>query len=143
MAKWLILFFPKSQTHYTGCCVNWYSRSTSFFMTTRIEIVAILVHYQPSYNTSHTMKPSDPLLLAYVTLRCGMYPAGPALAGAILISVKTQKLRIFFTCRKYFPKPEKKINPVFHTVSYKNSFTQCPRTDLSKRFRNFFLLYNT
>ena len=31
---------------------------------------------QPSYNTSHTMKPSDPLLLADVTLRCGMYPAG-------------------------------------------------------------------
>jgi hypothetical protein len=27
-------------------------------------------------NTSHTMKPSDPLLLAYVTLRCGMYPEG-------------------------------------------------------------------
>ena len=25
---------------------------------------------------SHTMKPSDPLLLADVTLRCGMYPAG-------------------------------------------------------------------
>ena len=24
----------------------------------RIEIVAILVYYQPSYNTSHTMKPS-------------------------------------------------------------------------------------
>ena len=42
----------------------------------RIEIVTILVHYQPSYNTSHTMKPSDPLLLADVTLRCGMYPAG-------------------------------------------------------------------
>ena len=41
-----------------------------------IEIVAILVHYQPSYKTSHTMKPSDPLLLADVTLRCGMYPAG-------------------------------------------------------------------
>ena len=41
----------------------------------RIEIVAILVHFQPSYNTSHTMKPSDPLLLADVTLRCGMYPA--------------------------------------------------------------------
>ena len=39
----------------------------------RIEIVAILVHYQPSYNTSHTMKSSDPLLLADVTLRCGMY----------------------------------------------------------------------
>ena len=27
-------------------------------------------------NTSHTMKPSDPLLLADVTLHCGMYPAG-------------------------------------------------------------------
>ena len=37
---------------------------------------AILVHYQPSYNTSHTMKPSDPLLLANVILHCGMYPAG-------------------------------------------------------------------
>ena len=42
---------------------------------TRIEIVTILVHYQQSYNTSHTMKPSDPLLLADVALRCGMYPA--------------------------------------------------------------------
>ena len=40
----------------------------------RIEIH--LVHYQPSYNTSHTMKPSDPLLLANITLHCGMYPAG-------------------------------------------------------------------
>ena len=35
----------------------------------RIEIVTILVHYQASYNTTHTMKPSDPLLLADVTLR--------------------------------------------------------------------------
>ena len=43
----------------------------------RIKIFAILVQYQPSYNTSHTMKPSDPLLLlADVTLHCGMYPAG-------------------------------------------------------------------
>jgi hypothetical protein len=42
----------------------------------RIEIVAILVHYQPSYNTSHTLKPSDTLLLADVALRCRMYPAG-------------------------------------------------------------------
>ena len=41
-----------------------------------LEIVAILVHYQPSYNTSHTMKPSDLLLLVDVALRCGMYPAG-------------------------------------------------------------------
>ena len=38
----------------------------------QIEIVPILVHYQPSYNTSHTMKPS---VLADGTLCCGMYPA--------------------------------------------------------------------
>ena len=42
----------------------------------RIEIVTILEHYQPSYNASHTMKSSDPVLLADGTLRCGMYPAG-------------------------------------------------------------------
>ena len=29
-----------------------------------------------SYNTSHTIKPSDPLLLADVPLCCGMYPTG-------------------------------------------------------------------
>ena len=34
-----------------------------------IELVAILVHYQPSYNTSHTIKPSDPLLLPDVDLQ--------------------------------------------------------------------------
>jgi hypothetical protein len=34
----------------------------------RIEIIAILVHYQPSYNTSQAMKPCDLLLLADVTL---------------------------------------------------------------------------
>ena len=39
------------------------------------EIVPILVHYQPSYSTSHTMKPSNPLMLSDATLRCGMYPA--------------------------------------------------------------------
>ena len=36
----------------------------------RIEIVASLVHYQPSSNTSHTMKPSDTLLL--VTSLCAV-----------------------------------------------------------------------
>ena len=41
-----------------------------------LEIVAVSVHYQPSYDTTHTMKPSDPLLLADVDLRCRMYPAG-------------------------------------------------------------------
>ena len=42
----------------------------------RIQIVAILVHYQPSYNTSRKVKPNDPLLLTDVTLRCRMYPTG-------------------------------------------------------------------
>ena len=42
----------------------------------RTEIVAILVHCQPSYNTAHTEWPSDPMLLANVTLCSGMYPAG-------------------------------------------------------------------
>ena len=49
------------------------------FVLARIQLVAILVHYhvyQPSYNILHIMKPSDPLLLPDVTLRCGMYPAG-------------------------------------------------------------------
>ena len=42
-----------------------------------LEIVTILAHYQPSYNTSHTMKHSDPLLaVAYVALHCRMYLAG-------------------------------------------------------------------
>ena len=39
-----------------------------------IDIVAILVHYQPSYNT-YTIKTSDLLLLADVPLCCGIYPA--------------------------------------------------------------------
>ena len=40
----------------------------------RIVIVAILVHYQPSYTP--TMKPSDLLQLVDVTLHWGMYPEG-------------------------------------------------------------------
>ena len=38
-----------------------------------------MVHYQPSYNTSHTQWNSDPLLLADGNLRCGMYPASSIL----------------------------------------------------------------
>ena len=41
-----------------------------------LEIVAILVLYQPFYNTTHRMKPSDPLLLPDVPLRCGIHSAG-------------------------------------------------------------------
>ena len=38
----------------------------------RINTFTILVYYQTSFNTSHTMKSSDPLLLlADVTLHCG------------------------------------------------------------------------
>ena len=42
----------------------------------KIKIIAILAHYQLSYNTSRTMKSSDPLLLADGNMHCGMYPAG-------------------------------------------------------------------
>ena len=67
----------------TGCCyenvpapkvVSSDLRSTDgLTVLVRIEIVAILVHYQPSYNNSHTMKPSDPLLLAYVFWALGCF----------------------------------------------------------------------
>ena len=42
----------------------------------RIEIVAILLYYQPSCNASQPMKPSYSLLMADVTLCCGLYPSG-------------------------------------------------------------------
>ena len=64
------MFPPRRQYHHN-------LRATDgLTVLARIKIVAILVHYQPSYNISHTMKPSDPLLLADVALRCGIYPAG-------------------------------------------------------------------
>ena len=44
-------------------------------------------HYQPSYNTSHTMKSSDPLLLADGNLHCGMYPAGKVAITLELVSL--------------------------------------------------------
>ena len=47
---------------------------------------AKLVHYQPSYNTSHTMKSSDPLLLADGNLHCGMYPAGKVAISRHLVT---------------------------------------------------------
>ena len=52
--------------------LRYHLRSTGgLTVLARLEIVAILVYYQPSYKTSHTMKPSEPLLLAD-----GIYPAG-------------------------------------------------------------------
>ena len=54
----------------------------------QIEIVGILVHYQLPYNTSHTMKPSDPLLLVDVALRCGMYPQRAAVGNWVSLCVK-------------------------------------------------------
>jgi hypothetical protein len=66
----MLMFLPQRQYHHN-------LRSTDgLTVLARLEIVAILVHYQPSYNTSNTMKPSEPLLLADVNLHCGMYPAG-------------------------------------------------------------------
>ena len=66
----MLMFSPRRGYHHN------LQSSDGLTVLSRIEIVAILVHYQPYYNTSHTMKPSEPLLLADVALRCGMYPAG-------------------------------------------------------------------
>ena len=43
------------------------------------------MHYQPPYNTSHTMKSSDPLLLADGNLHYGMYLAGKVAISRHLI----------------------------------------------------------
>ena len=56
---------------------------------------AKLVHYQPSYNTSHTQLNSDPLLLADGNLRCGQpridFPyyeiSGPDICSLICVAV--------------------------------------------------------
>ena len=61
----------------------------------RIEIVPILVHYQPSHNTSHTRRNRDPLLLADGNLRCGQpridFPyyeiSGPDICSLICVAV--------------------------------------------------------
>ena len=42
---------------------------------------------------THTMKPSDPLLLADVTLRCGMYPAGKV-RGAVKNTSRQRTLTV-------------------------------------------------
>ena len=68
----MLMFPPRRQYH------NLQSSDGLTILANWLEIVTILVHYQPSYNTSHTMKPSDPLLLADVALRCGIYPTGKA-----------------------------------------------------------------
>jgi hypothetical protein len=68
---YILMFPPRRQYHH-----NLRSTDGPTILANWLEIVAFLVHYQPSYNTSHTMEPSDPLLLADVALRCGMYPAG-------------------------------------------------------------------
>ena len=65
------MFPPRRRYH---CNLQWTDGLT--ILANWLEIVAILVHYQPSYNTSHTMKPSDPVLLGDVALCCGIYPAG-------------------------------------------------------------------
>ena len=43
-------------------------------------------HYQPFHYNSHTMKSSDPLLLADGNLRCGMYPAGKVAISQYLVT---------------------------------------------------------
>ena len=65
---YMVIFLPQRRYHH--------NLGSQDGLTNWLEIVTILGHYQPSYNTSHTMKPSDPLLLADVTLCCVIYPAG-------------------------------------------------------------------
>ena len=66
----------------TGSCHENVSNPTAVSSVLRLKdsltvLARILVHYQPSYNTSHTHnETSDPLLLAENTLQCGMNPAG-------------------------------------------------------------------
>jgi hypothetical protein len=67
----MLMFLPQRRYHH-----NLRSTDGLTVLANWLEIVTILVHYQLSYNTSHTMKPSDPLLLTDDALRCGMYPAG-------------------------------------------------------------------
>jgi hypothetical protein len=68
---YMLMFPPKRGYHH-----NLRSTDSLTILANWLEIIPILVHYQPSYNKSHTIKLSDPLLLADVSLRCGMYPAG-------------------------------------------------------------------
>ena len=67
----MLMFPPRSWYHHILLLTDGLTTLANW-----LEIVAILVHYQLSYNTLHTMKPSDQLLLANVTLRFAMYPAG-------------------------------------------------------------------
>ena len=64
----MVIFLPQRRYHH--------NLGSKDGLTNWLEIVTILGHYQPSYNTSHTMKPSDPLLLTNVSMQRRMYPAG-------------------------------------------------------------------
>jgi hypothetical protein len=46
-----------------------------------LEIVPILVHYQPFYNTSRTMKPSDPLPMPLWAAGCILQAELTSLSG--------------------------------------------------------------
>jgi hypothetical protein len=74
-------FFPQSWTCFPGMYMlmslfqRWYHHNLQStdgltILANWLGIVTILVHYLPSYNTSHTMKPSDPLLLTDVAAGC-------------------------------------------------------------------------
>ena len=56
---YMLMFPPRRRYHH-----NLRSTDGLTILANWLEIVTILVHYQPSYNTSHTIKPSDPQLLA-------------------------------------------------------------------------------
>ena len=95
---YMLMFLPQRRYHH-----NMRSWDGLTVLANWLEIVAILVHYQPFYSTSHTMKLSDPLLLADVILSFGMHPAGKVVLEYTLkcyqlISSSDNK-KILFTTR--------------------------------------------
>ena len=88
--EYLIIFFHSqdlTRTSFPGMywdlsweCLSLKAVSSNLLSRDGLTVLARIkytISHPTSYNTSHTQwKPSDPLLLADVTFRCRMYPAG-------------------------------------------------------------------
>ena len=84
--EYLIIFFHSqdlTRTSFPGMywdlsweCLSLKAVSSNLLSRDGLTVLARIKYTNYQYNTSHTQwKPSDPLLLADVTLCCGMYPA--------------------------------------------------------------------
>ena len=84
----------------------------------------------PTTLHTHTMKPSDPLLLAYGTLRCGMYPAGKvAISQPSVTTLSASSVRTLVHCVvKYSRPPDLKSSS---NVSLPFAWITGPATDPS------------